>query len=117
MLTSVFQSLPTPLTSYAEGDVHAGLSGHGTVTLTTPGAIAVKAVITTLPSYLGELSGTPVTVFEAGFITPVTTEGPVGAQRLTWTTQVFLLPHVSSGVDYTLPGGLVLELIELTAGP
>lgn len=117
MLTSVFQSLPSPLTSYAEGDVHTGLSGHGTVTLATPGAIAVKAVITTLPSYLGELAGTPVTVFDAGFITPVTTEGPVGAQRLTWTTQVFLLPQLSSAVDYTLPGGLVLELTELTAGP
>jgi hypothetical protein len=117
MVTSIFQSLPAPLSSYAEGTAHAGLSGHGTVTLSSSQCLAVRIDVTTLPSRLGELTGTPVVIFDAGFVSPVTPEGPLAGQRLTYSTQVFLMPPLAAQLDYSLAGGMVVTVTELTAGP
>jgi hypothetical protein len=117
LITSIYQSLPTRLTSYAEGASHAGLSGSGTVTLASSSAIAIRVNLTTVPAYLGRTSGTPTLLFDAGWITPVTSEGPVSGLPIEWVTQLVPLDPLTVSVDYTLAAGVIASFLELTAGP
>lgn len=117
LVTSIYQSEPTPITSYADGTAHAGLSGDGTITL-VDSALAIRVNITTDPTYLGLSVGSPNYLFDRGFIVPVINSSPVhGVDRLVFNPQFFALPELTEQIGYSLSPGVVVTITELTAGP
>jgi hypothetical protein len=117
LLQSIYLGLPTPLTSYASGTVHSGLSGSGSVIL-SGSALAIEVNITTDPATLGESPGTPTFLFDRGYIQPFINFGPVGRERrLTANPQVILLPELTEQVGYTLHPGVTISITELLRGP
>jgi hypothetical protein len=116
LVTSIYESLPVALTSYAESTIHSGLSGVGSV-LVAPKTLAVKLILTTLPSWVGRTSGNPPKLFDAGFLTAVGSEGPTATQRIDYAQQVMVMPLLTTSVDYTLESGVVASVTELVRGP
>lgn len=116
-LNAVYGALPGRLNSYAEGAVHSGLTGNGTITL-SGNAIAVKVSITTdLPGGRIDL-GSPNYLFDRGYIVAVTNEAPIrGITRLVYNPQLYVLPQLTEQIGYSLPAGEVISITELTAGP
>ena len=115
-LISIYQGIPAPLTSYSAGTAHAGLHDNGFFTIATAG-LAYKVELTTIPTYLGEQLGDPLYFFEAGFTTAAGAEGPYSSERVTFSTQVFLLPELTTEIHYSLAGGVVATITELHRGP
>jgi hypothetical protein len=117
LLQSIYQSLPTPVTSYATGTAHAGLSGNGPLTLSAA-PLAVRVDITTDAATLGEDFGSPVYLFDRGYIVPIVNSAPVsGATRLVFNPQMYVLPALTEQIGYSLAPGVVITITELTAGP
>lgn len=114
---AIYQAIPAHLNSYAEGAVHSGLTGNGTITL-SGNAIAVKVSITTdLPGGRIDL-GSPNYLFDRGYIVAVTNEAPIrGTVRLVYNPQLYVLPQLTEQIGYSLPAGEVISITELTAGP
>lgn len=117
LVTSIFQGLPTPLTSYAESTVHAGLTGNGTILLSSQ-AVAVKVSITTDAPWYGSDAGSPDYLFDRGYIVPVTNEAPIrDLVRLVYNPQLYTLPALTEQIGYSLKTGLVVSITELVPGP
>lgn len=115
-LNAIYQSLPAPLTSYAENTVHAGLSGNGQVAIAAT-ALAVKLVLTTIPSSYGQVAEDPVFYFDVGYVTPAGVEGAYSTTRVTKATEVMVLPPLTNAFHYSLAPGVVATATELTRGP
>ena len=116
-LQSIFQSLPSPLSSYATGTVHAGLSGNGHIPLAGD-ALAALVNITTDPATLGADVGDPTFLFDRGYITPIINFGPVrGETRLVHNPQVYVLPALTEQIGYSLHPGVTISITELLRGP
>lgn len=117
LLNTVLNSLPTPPNSYAESTVHAGLSGHGTITLVS-NAIAIKVSITTDLVGARTDTGSPDYLFDRGYIVPITLEAPIRkAVRLVYNPQLYELPTLTEQIGYTLQPGETITITELTRGP
>jgi hypothetical protein len=117
MVTSIYQALSPPLTSYAESTVHSGLSGNGSVALQGT-CIGVKVIITSDTSGKGQASGNPNYLFDRGFIVPIAVEGPIRAPaRLTFNPQLFQIPTTTDAIGYTLTPGVTISIVELLRGP
>lgn len=117
LLQSIYQGLPTPVHSYADGTAHAGLSGNGTVTL-VGAPLAIRVNITTDSPALGLGAGNPTYLFDRGFIVPVVNNAPIrGESRLVYNPQMFPLPALTEQIGYSLHPGIVATVTELVAGP
>lgn len=116
LLNAIYQSLPVPLTSYASGTAHGGLSGSGTVVLGA-GAIAFRVNLTTVPAGYGATTASPNYFFDLGWVTPGALSEPFQQQRVAIDGQVFVLPAASTEIFYTLNAGVVIAITELTRGP
>ena len=115
LLTAVYQSLPAPLTSYADGPAHA-VTGTGTVALHA-GTIAFRVNLTTVPPHYGATMGTPNYYFDLGWVTPAALSEPFAQQRVAIDGQVFVVPAVATEVFYTLNAGVAVTITELVRGP
>jgi hypothetical protein len=116
LLLSIYQSLPTPITSLSAGTAHAGLTDNGSFSIAGT-TIAVRIDVTTLPAYLGVALGDPLFHFDLGYITAAGAEGPYASERVTFSQQVFWLPAVSATIHYSLAPGAVVTITELSRGP
>ena len=113
----ILRSIPSPLNhSVAEGTIHAGLTGSGT--LTVSGILGVRVELTTVPSWLGSKPGAPAIRFEAGRVDWRTGEGWEGRRYLGASPidVIFDDPTVDQ-VGYTLQAGVVATITELVQGP
>lgn len=118
LVKSIYEGSPTPLTSYADGTAHAGLSGNGTVTLVESAPLAVRVNITADSANLGQVAGDPVYLFDRGYIVPIVNSAPVRAvSRLVFNPQMFVLPALTEQIGYSLGPGVTVTITELTAGP
>ncbi len=117
LVEGLYAALPTPLSSYAESTVHAGLSNGGTITLGAS-TIAVKVTITTDNPGLRTGVGVPTFLFDRGYIVPIAVEGPIRGQvRLVYNPQLYELPPLADQIGYQLGVGIVASLTELVRGP
>lgn len=116
LLLSVYQSLPTPISSLSEGTAHASLSNSGNFSIAGT-TIAVRIDLTTIPGYLGRELGDPLFYFDSGYVTAAGSEGPYASERVTFAQQVFWLPTLSSAIHYSLAPGIVATITELSKGP
>jgi len=110
------QPRPLGIYSVSESTVHAGLTGHGT--LSVSGILGLKATVTTLPSYLGFRTGSPNSTYDIGRVELETAEGWYERVWLHETPQLVInLDPLTTTVGYTLADGVVLTLTELVRGP
>lgn len=117
LLNLLLISIPTEPNSYASGAVHTGLHDNGTQTL-TGAPLAIKVDITSDPPYLGIDAGAPPFLFDRGFIVPIVNSAPIRNEtRLTYNPQMYLLPHLTEQIGYSLHPGVVATITELHAGP
>jgi hypothetical protein len=117
MVKAIYEGMPSSPHSYAEGTVHAGLTGNGSVTFVGD-AIAVKVAITADTTGFRISSGDPPFYWSRGYIVPITAEAPVRRPvRLVYNPQQYELPALTDSIGYTLPPGLTISITELTAGP
>lgn len=117
MLQEIVGSQTTTTRSYAEGTVHAGLTGSGTISL-VDSAIAVKVTITTDNGALRTKAGSPTYLYDRGFIVPIAAEGPIrGVTRLVYNPQVYQLPPPTDAIGYQLGAGITASITELVRGP
>lgn len=101
--------------SLLSGPVTTGLTGAGTLDAT--GAIGVRIDLTTIPSHIGSELGNPTALFDVGWLTPLSSQGPTAAQRIRYRTQVFFFPVTVQKFDYYLTPGVVATATLLDGGP
>jgi hypothetical protein len=99
-----------------DADRHSGLSGSGTVTLRNACA-AVRVEVTSNLGGWPNNPGSPNYYFSLGFITSVAVGAPLKGWRLVYSRQTFPLEAYADQVGYTLPPGVVVDLVEQLAGP
>jgi hypothetical protein len=103
--------------AYVYGTNHTGLSGNGELTVT--GLIGASVDVTTLPSSYGQVDGTPVELFDLGFITFGTTDGWQKSIRIDHDGSLMLPPAAGAftRLGYTLSPGVVVAIRELVREP
>lgn len=117
LVQAIYAGLPVTPTSYAESTVHSGLTGNGSVTLGA-GVLAVRVDVTSDQPTLGVDQGSPLYLFDRGYIVPIAAEGPIRAEaRLVYNPQLFPLPTLTERIGYSLHAGIVASITELKAGP
>ena len=97
---------------YVDSTVHPSLSGTGAVTI-APTAAAIRIDILNRPSNQPVNPGTPDYFFDLGFITPFAVGTPLRGQRLLYDHQIYAYPTYTDQIGYTLPQGVVVNLVEL----
>jgi hypothetical protein len=113
---AIYEALPVPLNSFAEGTVHSGLTGNGSITFGGL-PVAIKVTLTTIPPAVGFEVGSPDFYFDVGFLTFATSEGSYSQQRIELQDQLLTVPVLAGSVGYTLKNGVVATITELTPGP
>jgi hypothetical protein len=116
MVTSIYQSLPTPIVSLSDGTAHTGLTGAGTVTFAGD-PLAVRVELTTIPASLGRDLASPAFLFDAGYLVPVIAGDPLREMRIVYQTQQVWLRALTDQVGYKLAPGVVATITELLRGP
>lgn len=117
-LALIYSGLTTLPSSYSEGAVHAGLTGHGSFLLTDPAALGARVTCTTVPASYGRIDpSTPQRVFELGFVSAITAEAPIAGTKIEYADQLIPLPHLTEQIGYSLGPGVVATITEITRGP
>lgn len=113
---AIYAGIPVPVTSFAESTVHSGLTGNGSITFADL-PIALKVVLTTIPSWVGVESGSPNFYFDVGFLTLTTSEGGYEQVRISLQQQIVTVPLLAGSLGFTLKNGVVASITELVRGP
>lgn len=103
--------------AYISGTVHAGLSGQGTITVSS--LLGVKIVLTTVPSHFGEAVGEPTVLFDVGWVSALDANGFIDERRIRATDTVWT-PRIMSEatvVGYSFSAGVVATITELQREP
>lgn len=117
MLDSIFQLVTliqrqiVPF-SYISGPIHSGLTGTGSVTVTSIMGVLLNVSV---PSRAGEIAGTPPVVFDCGWVTFGDANGYSVRKQIRSDSQV-IFPEVAGlwrEVGYTLLPGVTMALTEL----
>jgi hypothetical protein len=98
------------------GAAHTGLSGQGSIAV--QGILGVAVDITTAPGRLGEESGVPITLWDAGWINIGTADGYGPRQFI--TSDPFLLRPVAPDVTvigYSIAPDVVVTITEIVREP
>lgn len=93
------------------GTTHSNLSGSGTVTLVAECA-AVEVNVRAQPPLVVN-PGSPDYYFSMGFITSYAVGSPLKGWRLVYTSQIFPLQTYADQMGYTLPPGVIVDLVEM----
>lgn len=102
---------------YVYGTNHTGLSGHGSFAVSD--LIGVSVDVTTLPTNYGQRDGSPVELFDLGFVSLGTADGYAQSRRIDHDGTLVLPSQagVFTAVGYTLSPGVVVAIRELTREP
>lgn len=103
--------------AYVLGPVHAGLSGTGVVPVS--GILGLLVELTTVPTPLGRDAGTPIRLFDAGFVNLGTSDGFEQSTRIQNSAQL-VIPRSAglvTSVGYSLHSGVVATITELIREP
>jgi hypothetical protein len=111
----IIQLLGTAGRALVDGVRHAGLSGGGSLVF-TDAALAVRVEIKNLPPSWPQNVQTPPYLFSAGFITPTAEGVAMRGSRLIYESQTFPLDRHATGIDWQLPVGLTIDIVELLPG-
>jgi hypothetical protein len=109
-LITLIQRQHVPFASIA-GETYSGLSGSGIITLGFP-CLALRVDLTTTPSYLGYSEGEPDRLFDAGWITPGTSDSWEVPSRVSSDPFVRRVHGDITRVGYSFPPGVVASITE-----
>jgi hypothetical protein len=102
--------------SVAEGAVHPGLSGNGTITVSN--IVGVRVDLTSVPLEYGSEPGSPGRLFRVGRIDWSTSEGWIGREFLSDTPQTQLqVDPFTTELGYSFKPGIAATITELVRGP
>lgn len=105
---------PNLLDPYAQGASYTGLVDTGAITL-SPAAVGAQIDVAVLPDYAGQIAGTPVSVFDVGWI--AWGDGFGYREREFIASQAFQTfprrPAWAPVIAYTLNPGVVIAITEL----
>jgi hypothetical protein len=115
-LLTIQQRFTAPF-AYIRHTEHSGLAGGGT--LDVQGLVGLQIQVTTLPDYLGRDDGTPMHLFDGGWVSIGTEDGYSDFRRVDGVASVWLPPSMPAAtvVAYSVPPGVVLRITELQAEP
>jgi len=115
-LVTIIQRQAAPF-AYVYGTNHAALSGHGSFAVS--GLLGVSVDVTTLPSSYGQRDGSPVELFDLGFVTLGTADGYETSRRIDHDGSLVLPPQAGAftSVGYSLSPGVVVAIRELVREP
>ena len=115
-LVTLIQRQAAPM-SYVYGSNHTALSGHGSFSVSQ--LLGVSVDVTTLPGHYGSADGSPVELFDLGFVTLGTADGYETSRRIDHDGSLFIPPlgGVFTAVGYTLNPGVVVSIRELVREP
>lgn len=102
--------------AYIASTAHTGLTGNGQFTV--QGILGLAVTLTTTPGRLGQVSGDPTSIFEAGWINVGTVDG--WGPREFISSSPFLLrpiPGDITRVGYSIPADVVVTITELVREP
>jgi hypothetical protein len=102
--------------AYISGPLHSGLTGTGTISV--QGILGVLLNVS-VPARAGQVSGTPDTVFDCGWINFGTADGYADRQFITSDSQV-IFPAAAGAwtiVAYTFLQGVTVSITELIREP
>jgi hypothetical protein len=101
--------------AYQDTTRHAGLSGSGTIAI-NPASSAIRVEVRTDLTNWPQNVQTPPYFYSLGFVTPFAVGTPLKGQRLVYDRQIFTWPSYTDTIGYTVPTGIVIDLVELTRG-
>jgi hypothetical protein len=103
--------------AYVYGANHTALSGHGSIAAS--GLIGVSVDVTTLPGSYGSRDGSPVELFDLGFVTLGTADGYETSRRIDHDGTLILPPQAGAftAIGYSLSPGVVVAIRELIREP
>ncbi|HEX4504049.1 MAG TPA: hypothetical protein VH187_23265 [Scandinavium sp.] len=110
-LNGIYQN--TAVQTYQLVTTHVGLVDNGFVA-TNPITRLLRVTVVTFPPSALTDPGTPEYFFDLGFLTLNDTQGFVRSARLVFEHQSYKVPASSPGFGYTLRGGTVINVEELT---
>lgn len=102
---------------YVYGTNHTALTGHGSFAVS--GLIGVSVDVTTLPTSYGQRDGSPVELFDLGFVTLGTADGYEVSRRIDHDGSLVIpqLGGLYTAVGYSLSPGVAVSIRELTREP
>jgi len=111
-LVTIIQRQAAPF-AYVYGANHTALSGHGSFAVSA--LIGVSVDVTTLPASYGQRDGSPVELFDIGYVTLGTADGYETSRRIDHDGALVLPPAAGAftSVGYTLSPGVVVSIREL----
>jgi hypothetical protein len=103
--------------AYVYGANHTALSGHGSISAS--GLLGISVDVTTLPASYGSRDGTPVELFDLGFVTLGTADGYETSRRIDHDGALLLPPQSGAftAIGYSLSPGVVVAIRELVREP
>lgn len=115
-MVTLLQRALAPFAS-TPGTVHAGLSGAGTLAVSS--LLGVKVHLTFIPAALGSASGEPTFYFDVGWLSILTPDGLIEERRVTavdtaWTPR---LMSEATVLGYSLGAGVIATITELHREP
>lgn len=102
---------------YVTGDVYAALVGTGEVAVA--GIVGVLVELTSIPAYLGNVSGTPTRYYEAGWISLGTADGWLRVEPIRHADQLVVSGEAGlyTRIGYTLSPNVEARITELRREP
>lgn len=110
-LVTLIQRQAVPF-AYIGGAAHTGLSGNGNFAVS--GILGLRVDLTTVPGRLGESSGDPVSLWDAGWINVGSADG-FGPRLFISSNPMLVLPVSSAAtvVGYSIPADVTATITEL----
>lgn len=114
-LVTLIQRQVAPF-AYVSGAVHSGLTGTGTISVQSLLGVLLN---TSIPDRAGEVAGTPVTVFDCGWLNLATADGYTERFFVASDSQIILprLPGIYTAIGYTFQEGVSVTITELMREP
>lgn len=114
-LLTLIQRQAAPF-AYVTGAVHSGLSGDGSFSI---GSILGVLLNVSVPARAGRDAGTPVTVFDCGWINFATLDGYTERFFVSSDSQVILprLPGIYTNVGYSFATDVTVTVTEISREP
>jgi len=112
----LIQKQSTPF-AYVPGATHTGLSGDGEISVS--GLLGMQAEVTTLPDSVGREDGSPIKLFDVGYITFGSGDGWEDSRRLDKSLRLVFPPYggLYTKIGYSLRPGVVISITELEREP
>lgn len=114
-LLTLIQRQAAPF-AYITGAVHSALSGTGTFSI---GSILGLLLNVSVPSRAGREAGTPITVFDCGWLNFATADGYTERFFVSSDSQVIIpkLPGIYTDIGYSFPADVTVTITEITREP